>query len=92
VALENAGTGITCNNINPGWVLTPLVEAQIRARAEQQSIPYEKAVESLLSEKQPSKQFVRADDIGKLAVFLCSPAADQITGISIPVDGGWTSQ
>jgi len=90
--LENAGNGITCNNINPGWVLTPLVEKQIEAKAAQQKVSYEQAVELLLSEKQPSKQFVRADDLGKLVVFLSTSAGDQITGISIPVDGAWTSQ
>lgn len=90
--METAGSGVTVNTINPGWVLTPLVEAQIKARAQQKGISYDEASVSLLAEKQPSKQFVKADDIGNAAVFLCSPAANQITGISLPVDGGWTSQ
>jgi len=91
-ALETAGSGVTCNAINPGWVLTPLVQAQIDAKAQQKHISVQQATEELLSEKQPSKQFVTAEHIGQTALFLCSEAASQITGIAVPVDGGWTSQ
>lgn len=92
VALETAGTGVTCNAICPGWVLTPLVEAQIRARAASSGKSTEAAAEDLLAEKQPSKQFVEPSALGDLAVFLCSPSAAQMTGISLPMDGGWTAQ
>eukprot|EP01100_Stratorugosa_tubuloviscum_P000772 TRINITY_DN1174_c0_g1_i1.p1 TRINITY_DN1174_c0_g1~~TRINITY_DN1174_c0_g1_i1.p1 ORF type:complete len:309 (-),score=145.91 TRINITY_DN1174_c0_g1_i1:106-963(-) len=91
-ALEYAGTGVTINCVNPGWVLTPLVEKQIQARAEQANVTYDQAVDLLLSEKQPSKQFVKTEDLAQMVVFLCSSAADQITGISLVADGGWTSQ
>jgi len=92
VALETAGTGITCNCINPGWVRTPLVEKQIEARAIQKKISTETAAEDILSEKQPSKQFVKIRELASTVVFLCSDDSSQITGISIPIDGGWTSQ
>jgi 3-hydroxybutyrate dehydrogenase len=92
IALELAGSGVTANCINPGWVLTPLVEAQIKAKAQQQSITIEKATEYLLEEKQPSKQFATVDQMGGVVLFLCSPSAAQITGISLPIDGGWTAQ
>jgi 3-hydroxybutyrate dehydrogenase len=90
VALENAETGVTCNSICPGWVLTPLVQKQIEDRAKRDGITVEKATSDLLEEKQPSKQFATPEQMGDLAVFLCSPAADQIRGQAIPVDGGWT--
>lgn len=92
VALETAGTGITCNAICPGWAQTPLVEVQIRARAEQLGTDFAAGAKSLLSEKQPSGQFVQVEHIGQLAVFLCSAAAAQITGASLPIDGAWTAQ
>jgi 3-hydroxybutyrate dehydrogenase len=91
-ALETAETGVTVNAIAPGWVLTPLVEAQIRARAESEGKSFDQARLELLAEKQPSKQFVTPAQIGDLVVFLCSPAADQIRGQTIGVDGGWTAQ
>jgi len=91
-ALELAGTGITVNCINPGWTLTALVQKQIDAKAVAQNTSNEEATRQLLEEKQPSKQFVTIDQLAGLGMFLCSPAADQITGISIPVDGGWTAQ
>lgn len=92
VALEAAGTGVTVNAICPGWVLTPLVQKQIDDRAAQQKISAADAKLNLLSEKQPSKEFVTVDQLGALAVFLCSDAASQITGSSYSMDGGWTAQ
>jgi 3-hydroxybutyrate dehydrogenase len=92
VALENAGSGITCNTICPGWVHTPLVQKQIEASAAANGISVEAATEKLLIEKQPSKQFATPEQMGELAAFLASDAAAQITGIAIPVDGGWTAQ
>jgi 3-hydroxybutyrate dehydrogenase len=92
VALETAETGITCNAICPGWVLTPLIEKQIEDRANAAGGSLESARLELLSEKQPSKEFVTAEQLGSLAVFLCSPAAAQLRGQALPVDGGWTAQ
>lgn len=92
VALETAEINVTCNAICPGWVLTPLVQAQIDARAAREGVSVEQAGRDLLSEKQPSKTFTTPDQLGGLAVFLCSSAADNITGASLPVDGGWTAQ
>lgn len=92
VALETAGTGITCNAICPGWVLTPLVEKQIDAFSTLRKVPRDQAATALLEGKQPSKQFVKVEQLGKLAAFLCSAAADSITGTSLPMDGGWTAQ
>jgi 3-hydroxybutyrate dehydrogenase len=92
IALETAGTGVTCNTICPGWVHTPLVQKQIEAMAADEGITLEAASEKLLAEKQPSKQFATPEEMGELAAFLSSPAAGQITGVAIPVDGGWTAQ
>jgi len=92
VALETATTGITCNAICPGWVLTPLVQKQIDDRAAKEKIPAERAKLELLSEKQPSQEFATPEQIGALAVFLCSDAAAQIRGAALPVDGGWLAQ
>jgi len=92
VALETATTGITCNAICPGWVLTPLVEKQINERASREKISVEQARIDLLSEKQPSHEFATPEQIGALTVFLCSEAAAQICGAALPVDGGWTAQ
>ncbi len=91
-ALETARTGVTCNAICPGWVLTPLVQKQIDARAASGNIPVEQAKIDLLSEKQPSLEFVTPEQLGGLAVFLCSDAAAQVRGQSIGMDGGWTAQ
>jgi len=92
VALETATTGITCNAICPGWVLTPLVEKQINERAAREKISVVQASTELLSEKQPSHEFATPEQIGALTVFLCSEAAAQIRGAALPVDGGWTAQ
>ncbi len=92
VALETAGSGVTCNAICPGWVLTSLVQKQIDAIAAEDKIDNAKASEKLLSEKQPSKQFVSPEEIGGLVAFLCSDAAKQITGSAYSIDGGWTAQ
>jgi 3-hydroxybutyrate dehydrogenase len=92
VALETARTPITCNAISPGWVLTPLVQKQIDDAAKRAGIANEAAKAELLAEKQPSLEFATPEQIGGAAVFLCSPAADQIRGISLTVDGGWTAQ
>ena len=92
VALETAKTGVTCNAICPGWVLTPLVQKQIDSRAANEGISVEKAKLDLLGEKQPSLEFVTPEQLGGVAVFLCSDAAAQIRGQSIGVDGGWTAQ
>lgn len=92
VALENAKDNITCNAICPGWVLTPLVQKQIDARAEKEGIAVEKAAKELLSEKQPSQRFATPEQMGAAVVFLCSDAGSSITGVSLPIDGGWTAQ
>lgn len=92
VALENATTGITCNAICPGWVLTPLVQKQIDDRAAKEGIALERAKLELLAEKQPSHEFATPEQIGALTVFLCSDAAAQIRGAALPVDGGWLAQ
>jgi 3-hydroxybutyrate dehydrogenase len=91
IALETAGSGITCNAICPGWVLTPLVQKQVDAIAEKEKISIEAATNKLLSEKQPSKQFVKPEDIGALALFLCSDAGNQVTGAAWNIDGGWVA-
>ncbi|MBU6453565.1 MAG: 3-hydroxybutyrate dehydrogenase [Cyanobacteria bacterium REEB67] len=92
VALELAETGITCNAVCPGWVLTPLVEKQVAAIAERDKINYEAAVHKLVSEKQPSNKFVEQAELGALCLFLASDAARSITGVSLPIDGGWTAR
>lgn len=92
VALETARTGITCNAICPGWVLTPLVQKQIDARMAERGLSAREASDSLLGEKQPSGEFVTPEQLGGLAVFLCSPAADQVRGVAWAMDGGWTAQ
>ncbi len=91
VALETATTGVTCNAICPGWVLTPLVQQQIDARAAK-GVPKEQAERDLLGEKQPSLQFTTPEQLGELAAFLCSPAGINVRGVAWQVDGGWTAQ
>lgn len=91
-AIETANSGITVNAICPGWVLTPLVQKQIDARAAAGKLPVEEAKRQLLGEKQPSLQFTTPQQLGELAVFLCSAAGDNIKGVAWAVDGGWTAQ
>lgn len=91
-ALETAETGITCNAICPGWVLTPLVQKQVDARAAAQGISIEQAKRDLVSEKQPSGEFITPEQLGALAVFMCSNAATQVRGVAWNMDGGWVAQ
>ena len=90
-ALEVAGEGITANAICPGYVLTPLIEAQIPDQMETHGMDRETVIREVMLERQPSRQFATVEQIGGTAVFLCSPAAEQITGTTISVDGGWTA-
>ena len=92
VALETATTGITCNAICPGWVLTPLVQKQIDDRAARESISVEQATKELLQEKEPSLQFTTPEQLGGMAVFFCSPATDNVRGQAWASDGAWTAQ
>ncbi|WP_410218573.1 3-hydroxybutyrate dehydrogenase [Paracoccus sp. (in: a-proteobacteria)] len=89
--LETAREAITCNAICPGYVLTPLVEAQIPDTMQKYDMGREEVIEKVLLERQPSKEFATTDQLGDTAVFLCSDAAAQITGTTISVDGGWTA-
>ena len=92
VALENATTGVTCNAICPGWVLTPLVQKQVDAKAAANGWTNEQATRELLREKEPSMQFTTPEELGELAVFFCSPAADNVRGAAWNMDGGWAAQ
>jgi 3-hydroxybutyrate dehydrogenase len=91
-ALENASTGVTCNAICPGWVLTPLVQKQVDARAAAKGCSTEEATRQLLGEKEPSMQFTTAEEIGALAVFFCSSAGNNVRGVAWNMDGGWAAQ
>ncbi|WNO03757.1 3-hydroxybutyrate dehydrogenase [Rhodoferax mekongensis] len=91
-ALENATTGVTCNAICPGWVLTPLVQKQVDAKAAARGISNADATKQLLGEKEPSMQFTTPEELGALAVFFCSPAGDNVRGVAWNMDGGWTAQ
>jgi 3-hydroxybutyrate dehydrogenase len=91
-AIETANQGITCNAICPGWVLTPLVQQQIEARAKAQGIQVERAREDLVREKQPMLDYTTPEKIGAFAVFLCGEAASTITGAALSIDGGWVAQ
>jgi 3-hydroxybutyrate dehydrogenase len=91
VALETAEQGITCNAICPGYVYTPLVEAQIGGQAKAHGVPREQVIRDVLLAQQPNKRFATVEEIGALTVFLASDAAASITGVALPVDGGWTA-
>ncbi len=91
-ALENATTGVTCNAICPGWVLTPLVQKQVDAKAAALKLSNEEATRLLLGEKEPSMQFTTPQELGALAVFLCSAAGNNVRGAAWNMDGGWAAQ
>ena len=91
-ALENAKSGVTSNAICPGWVLTPLVQKQIDAKAAEQKISVEEATKLLLQEKEPSLRFTTPEELGALAVFFCSEAGHNVTGVAWNMDGGWVAQ
>jgi 3-hydroxybutyrate dehydrogenase len=91
-ALETATTGVTCNAICPGWVLTPLVQKQVDAKAAAQGLSNEEAKKQLLAEKEPSLQFTTPEELGELAVFFCSAAANNVRGVAWNMDGGWAAQ
>ncbi|MBA4265286.1 MAG: 3-hydroxybutyrate dehydrogenase [Comamonadaceae bacterium] len=91
-ALETAPTGVTCNAICPGWVLTPLVQKQVDAKAAALGISNDEATRQLLGEKEPSMQFTTPEELGALAVFFCSPAGNNVRGVAWNMDGGWVAQ
>jgi 3-hydroxybutyrate dehydrogenase len=91
-ALETATTGITCNAICPGWVLTPLVQKQVDAKAAAMGLSNEDAKKQLLAEKEPSLQFTTPEELGELAVFFCSEAGKNVRGVAWNMDGGWAAQ
>jgi 3-hydroxybutyrate dehydrogenase len=91
-ALENATTGVTCNAICPGWVLTPLVQKQVDAKAAALGLSDADATRLLLGEKEPSQQFTTPEELGALAVFFCSAAGNNVRGVAWNMDGGWTAQ
>ena len=91
-ALETATTGITANAICPGWVLTPLVQKQVDAKAAAMGLSNEEAKKVLLQEKEPSMQFTTPEELGELAVFFCSAAGNNVRGVAWNMDGGWTAQ
>jgi 3-hydroxybutyrate dehydrogenase len=91
-ALETATSGVTCNAICPGWVLTPLVQKQVDAKAAAMKLSNEEATKLLLGEKEPSMQFTTPEELGELAVFFCSPAGNNVRGVAWNMDGGWAAQ
>jgi len=90
-ALETAEANITCNAICPGYVYTPLVEAQIDGQAKSHGIPREQVIRDVLLAQQPNKRFATVEELGALSVFFAGDAAASITGVALPVDGGWTA-
>ena len=91
-ALETATTGVTCNAVCPGWVLTPLVQQQVDAKALAMGVSIEEATRLLLIEKEPSVQFTTPEELGELALFLCSAAGNNVRGAAWNMDGGWAAQ
>jgi len=91
IALEGAEFGVTCNAVCPGYVWTPLVEKQIDDQAKAHSISREEVIRDVLLAQQPNKRFATVEEMGAVVAFLCSPAAQSITGAALPVDGGWTA-
>ena len=91
-ALETAASGVTCNAICPGWVLTPLVQMQVDSKAKTLRISDEEAKRQLLIEKEPSMQFTTPEELGELALFFCSAAGNNVRGVAWNMDGGWTAQ
>lgn len=91
IALEGAEFGVTCNAICPGYVWTPLVEKQIDDQAKSHGIGRDKVIRDVLLAQQPNKRFATVEEVGALAVFLCSPSALSVTGTALPIDGGWTA-
>ena len=91
IALETAGEAITCNAICPGYVLTPLIEAQIEDQMKVHNMDREAILDTVMLTRQPSREFASVEQIGGTTVFLCSESAAQITGTTISVDGGWTA-
>lgn len=92
IALEVAETGITCNAICPGYVLTPLVENQIAAQAKAHNLPRDRVIREVILAAQPTKRFVEIGEVAALALFLCGESARSITGAALPIDGGWTAR
>jgi 3-hydroxybutyrate dehydrogenase len=92
VALELAETGITCNAICPGYVRTPLVEAQIEAQAKVHGLPRERVISEIILATQPTRRFIEIEEVAALAVFLCGENARSITGAAIAIDGGWSAR
>ena len=92
LALETAGSGITANAFCPGWTGTEGTRAQAATIGARLGISTDEALQQMLVEKQPSKQFIKVEALGALVAFLCSPAGDPITGVALPVDGGWIAQ
>jgi len=91
VAIETATTGITCNALCPGTLPTPAIEARIAAAAERANMSIDDTTRDYLASRQPSRRFVAMENVGATAAFLCSPAAQDITGATIPIDGGWSA-
>jgi len=91
IAIETATTGITCNALCPGTLPSPAIEARIATIASNKNMPIEEATRDYLASRQPSQRFVSMENVGAMAVFLCSPAARDITGATLPIDGGWSA-
>ncbi|MGA1160756.1 MAG: SDR family oxidoreductase, partial [Burkholderiaceae bacterium] len=91
-AMEAANSGVTCNAICPGWVLTPLVQQQVAAKAQALGITEDEAKRQLVGEKQPQTQFTTPEQLAEMAVFMCRDAASNVQGAAWTMDGGWTAQ